>query len=445
MIKKFLIGNLIFFSFIMAMAKPFTINLGFFQLSISRILLIVMSIIFLANFKIYQNEHTTYSVKFVSIWFVYAILQGLYSWTISSSLWIKAVFFVSWYTLLALIFVKFITKIKDIKNIFYIIQMAVVVQMGFGIYEYLTRNYLFIVSYTKEQMDYMIAVQGKALPFAAQGNPNNFALLMLTGFFVSFACFKFSEKIVLKIFSLAVCGASVWFINLTGSRACLLGLALGIAFMIITNKKIRKKTVIILLAVLAGVTFLLLFGDVIYNIFINKILGYSNSSIKDSDNYRLSLISEGIRTCLQTLGMGTGAFGYSLAGQRGNVPWHNWWIEILTNYGLYIFIGYLIFYVKLFLNLFRSKQTAVDNDTQSIAGALCGFMVAFIISSISPASTLQIEWMGMIWAVIICFEKIIIVYKQKPQSLIINKIKDLKGKFKIEKNVFNFNNRKNNI
>jgi len=187
----------------------------------------------------------------------------------------------------------------------------------------------------------------------------------------------------------------------------------------ITNEKIRQKNIIILLPILISVTFLLLFDNVVYEFIFNKILNYSNSSVRESDGYRVSLIVNGIKSCVETFGFGTGTL-------IEKTPWHNWWIEVLSTYGVYIFVGYIIFYMKLFKNIFTFKEKSNDKDIKIISDSFCGFMAAFVIACISPASSLMIEWMGMIWALIICFENIVMVSLQQPQYMIRNIIKNEK-------------------
>ena len=82
---------------------------------------------------------------------------------------------------------------------------------------------------------------------------------------------------------------------------------------------------------------------------------------------------------------------------------HNWWIEILVGYGVVIFIGYIsIYFIKvktLFDAYLKSKESFIRNSSLG----LFGFMMAFVISSVSSSSNINTEWMWLFWAVLIAF------------------------------------------
>jgi len=74
---------------------------------------------------------------------------------------------------------------------------------------------------------------------------------------------------------------------------------------------------------------------------------------------------------------------------------HNWWMEILANYGVFIFAGDLILYISLFLNLWRGYKQVSNCAERMICEALLVGLVSFLIASIRSSSIIAFrpQWM----------------------------------------------------
>ena len=83
---------------------------------------------------------------------------------------------------------------------------------------------------------------------------------------------------------------------------------------------------------------------------------------------------------------------------------HNWWMLVLTEFGVLIFAAYLIFYVKLFRDLYHGMRSTDDPTVKSICLGLLCCMVGFILGGISPSSVMGMEWLWVFWAVAIAFQ-----------------------------------------
>lgn len=135
---------------------------------------------------------------------------------------------------------------------------------------------------------------------------------------------------------------------------------------------------------------------------------------ENSDNIRKNLILNGLLFLLPTLGMGTGIGGIEsymasnwVYETYGITNIHNWWMEILVGSGIFIFAGYIIFYIKLCRdNYSRYKSKNTTSLERSTAFAFLGFMIAFIIASISSSSNMGNEMLWVFWAIIIAFQGI---------------------------------------
>jgi teichuronic acid biosynthesis protein TuaE len=76
-------------------------------------------------------------------------------------------------------------------------------------------------------------------------------------------------------------------------------------------------------------------------------------------------------------------------GGRANA--HNWWIEILANYGIFIFAGYLIFFFSLLINLWRTWATLQDRTEKMLCEALLLGCITFIFAAISSSSIIALR------------------------------------------------------
>lgn len=68
---------------------------------------------------------------------------------------------------------------------------------------------------------------------------------------------------------------------------------------------------------------------------------------------------------------------------------HNWWLEVLVNGGVLMFVGYVLFYAALLWNLFR---VVVGSGDQLLAFAAAGLFVALVgytMGSLSPSSAIH--------------------------------------------------------
>ena len=234
---------------------------------------------------------------------------------------------------------------------------------------------------------------------------------MLFAVFITYICgkLKFPGKIIYYV----TLGSSAYLLFMTGSRANILGLILSFimfAYLSMKNKK-GRTAVLLFLAVLFVV--LLLTPDTLYNFFmtLNERLYFRFSAQSGSDVTRMNLVKNGLNFLADTFGFGTGAgnIEYWMANYRvyytGTITnIHNWWAEILTGYGLLIFILYVKFYIGLFLSIYRKYKRSDNKMHLSISlGIMCS-MVGFVIGSMSSSSNISSEWLWMFWAVAVAYQ-----------------------------------------
>jgi len=76
---------------------------------------------------------------------------------------------------------------------------------------------------------------------------------------------------------------------------------------------------------------------------------------------------------------------------RGITNPHNWWDEILVDYGIFIFAGYVLFYVGLVARLYKIHQHLGAGTEKMICEALLVSLVGFFLASISSSSIMALK------------------------------------------------------
>jgi len=97
---------------------------------------------------------------------------------------------------------------------------------------------------------------------------------------------------------------------------------------------------------------------------------------------------------------------YAVYGSSAITNMHNWWGELLTAYGVYFTLLYLVFYFSLFLTLFQKYRHSTERDTKILAMGFMAFQVIFVLGSVSSSSNIIRDWLWVVWGIIIAFQGI---------------------------------------
>ena len=112
----------------------------------------------------------------------------------------------------------------------------------------------------------------------------------------------------------------------------------------------------------------------------------------------------------ETIGFGVGAGNIEFwmdnykAYYTGTIRnMHNWWMEVLVGYGVFIFMGYIWTYLKMFKVFYKAYIKSDDKFIRTTSLGLISLMSAFVVSFISSSSNMGTSWMWMLWGVVIAF------------------------------------------
>lgn len=368
-------------------ASAFSVDLGFFQLSIFRALFLLFVAFVLLNLIFprksgyvfrFGNGYSFYIGVWV-FWCFYALTTFFWSYDFGN--WFYACF----YLFVGLFFLLFFSIVKfnkaQIFSILVAFNLSVFFQSIIGWYEVFSGNYFFV--YGQKAVSYSML----RMPVATMNNTNDFATGILAGIFVCLMCICLTRKKNLIIFHFICIAEYSVLLTFTQSRANLLALILGVSFCLL----IRRRKRLGLSITLVGGVFLIGF------IIINSL----DSRVGGSDNIRISLVLDGLDFLFDTycFGIGAGQGEWWLMHRSSHAIsdiyiFHNFWIEVLSCYGVLIFFLFLAMYINLFLTFFKKHMSKSFFEINCIAS---GYMIAFVLSSVSSSSLFSSEW---IWVFI---------------------------------------------
>lgn len=392
------------------------VNIGIFQLSLFRGLLIVLLYLILLNslsmntkFQPVIKKNNRFSIQFMMFWFLYALIT--IGWVKDYVGWIKSVYFLGIGILLIIIMITLLKTKYDILKTLKIFSFMIIIHNFIGWYEINTGNYIFLTDGISK-IDYYL----HQYPVSMFGNTNNYAVFLMFSIFILYICIINTKKKLFKLIYIGSTISSVILLFYTESRASILGLVIAlITFTLNSFKKSEIRKILFVLLPISAI-FLILNPSIIANVYNTIVDDFNDQS--SSNFIRMNLLINGIQILFSTYGFGTGAgnieywmFNYGELPTAGITNIHNWWGEILVGYGVVIFIFYCIFYFKLFKALKKKFKQARDKVDQSISLGLVSIMTGFIVASVSASSNIGSEWLWLFWAICIAYQGIELEHK----------------------------------
>lgn len=403
------------------------LGISYGKLYLFHIALLTYGIIGLFSLKTYKNE----LLKVINEP-PYLILIIIILWYLLSTVWsghkVSALIYTIYWIFGALIIFSFRIPDKDIienKKIFKIISIIVFVELvicfleGFTSFRFPISPYFDNVSLFGREISYDINLSPeiikdlKSTPTGFRWNPNDLATMMV----LIIPFFVFHKNIFYKfIGSFAAIGV----ITLTGSRAAFFALfILGIIFAILYTRRseIRKNLKLLsIIIVIAFAAFMIVkqytnhkFSNLLTTWDAAKIYvteSHENVNPYSSISIRQNLIKNGMKGFIETKGLGVGGGNSKYIGLEKGMAFtnnitslHNFWIEILVEGGVIIFILFMGWYFWIFWKLYKIARKTLNNDLYYFANAGSLAMIGFFIAAISMSSAIYFLPMWVLFGV----------------------------------------------
>jgi len=370
----------------------FLFNLGIFSLFPFRILLILLWVLVLL--RILYAGKVSVSIKkikpyliFLAAWLLYATMS--LTWSYSKIDALRYILFL--FSGLSLIFftIYYLSNFKDLKRLYYTWFFSPFIILPLALGPYLT---------VKRSPHQEISL----LHF----NANTFAfyLTLLLPFLICFLFFK--KKPIYYFIAVPLIIFIFYLLLATFTRSSYIAVILQILFFFALFLKTKAKFLLVTLSFLL-ILLVALFPLKQERFFYNwqdykkQVFTFSRdirlgfSSQQGALAERVNLFKNSLFALVQTSGFGLGAGNfpdyiryhpYLAYPQRHTVNAHNWWIEIYSEYGVWIFAAYSLFYVKIISSLYKAYQKTKIKDEKMIAGALFLSLVGFSFANMGPSS-----------------------------------------------------------
>lgn len=376
LINKITFRNKLLYMVIISLGLGQIINIAGLSLaeifSLLLLLYCLFEIIVDRKLVISKNNSINVLIGFFLFWLIYGLL--LFGFKGINENGEQSLFILINNIFVAIMMLYSIRNINDVKVINRAFLVSIVINLGIALWEINPGQHIGEIN----------SIMNNEYVFGVFYNQNDFATFLFYGLVSIIINFELSHKkkmdVFINVFLLLTTG---YILIKTGSRGGLLGMTLLftlIPIFIIVNK-IKKETRLYG----KSIDFLLILFSLATSFIISKILDLSFAGI---DSYRAYLADKGFDYFLNSglLGVGPGQTNYLVGG------WvHNLFLEILYDYGLFIWLGFIFMLWKLFSN-YKTKLSNL------LASAISSFIVVlpFVGISSSSANKLRSTWIILI-------------------------------------------------
>ncbi len=346
---------------------------------------------------------------FFMLWFGWALLSLL--WCDNRIDGLSNIYYL--FTGLCLIgFTPIYFKENDLRFLVIILIVVYFVVLFVGLWEYKTGQHLITSG----------DIVNSKVPRGIFKNPNDLAtylVLYLPLLYVTARyCLRRFITAPLAVVLVLMMGTGAFLVVNTGSRANMLSLALAAAAAaVIYLAQGRLKALRNMLAVICILIFIYI-GAAAVN---PKINYWSSRQYRIAKHHLVSLEYVGGESSARMIlfknsfyelnrhslmGVGAGNAEEHMKKYRSDnfilLALHNWWLEIIINYGFFIFILYIVFYLKLLSDLFVAAVRAGPGLVKVLAESSFIALVAFPIAAVSSSSLMYARFMWILFGTALC-------------------------------------------
>jgi len=347
-------------------------------------------------------------LQFLAFWLIYAVLS--LAWAASKADAIQDIIFLFMAVSIIFFVVYYFSNAKDLKRFYYLWLAVLGGLLLVGIWEHLTGQHLAVSGlFGETRARFMF------MPTAVFHNPNDFATYLALSIPFLFALIRYRRGIAARSIGLVVLLASLYLLLETSSRANYLAVVLEVAFLFTFLFKLKAKLRAIILGGLLILALVIALPRPMQR--ITGIIGEQIESITSpweltygSTGIRINLIKNSLIFLVRTAGFGVGAgnaeywmANFQVYDTYGILNPHNWWAEILVDYGIFVFAGYILFYLGLIARLYIIHRRLGDRTEKMICEALLVALAGFFLASISSSSIMALRPQWFLFAFALAF------------------------------------------
>jgi len=385
-----------------------SISLGLFYVYPFRGLLLlylaVSIVTFLHKGTIPYAKNNIFVINILFSWIVYALIQllwvhdpraaiGSLSYLVSGALMI----YFSSINLKKRNQVDFACKVWIATALFFVVIAMAEIYFGF----HLPRSKYFTV---------LVGEGRRFIPTSFFVNPNNLAVFIFLSFFLTLALVRAKKSILESTIGYIFLFFQLFVLIKTGSRLVMLAFVLSIFTYIIVHMFLDKKFLVKRFAQALAMLLVVAIGSIVLN--FHSIIENEISEIADQLEYgygsasvRVNITRRGFDMFVDSYMLGIGGGNTELYLEvpgkhdtHGIVNMHNFWMELLVEYGFFVFGLFVFLYLNLMRMLFLKCR---GND--ELATALFSIFIGLPVALMSPSSSLGFHPLWIFLAVVVPF------------------------------------------
>jgi teichuronic acid biosynthesis protein TuaE len=378
-----------------------------------RMLLLLLWILFATGILLHGKVDISHIkvrryLQFLGVWLLYAILT--LAWAASKTEAIRDIAFLFMSVSSIFFVVYYFSNGKDLKRFYYLWLAVFAGLLLIGIWEHLTGQHLPVSGYFGETR-----VRFMFRPSGVFHNINDFATFLALSIPFALGFFRYAKRLLTRLVGLGAVVVAFYLIVVTGSRANMLAVLLELAFVVLLLTNIRQKVKVTVVAGIFLATVVVFLPGPIRE-FSSEITGGLSTIAAQAEldtgsvGVRMNLARNGLIFLSSTAGFGVGAgsaeywmANFSRYDTSGILNPHNWWLEILVDYGIFIFAGYILLYLGLIRRLYEIYRRLDDRTDKMIDETLLVALVGFFFASISSSSIMAQKPQWFLFAFALAF------------------------------------------
>lgn len=377
-----------------------------------RILLPLLWLLFLFGVLINEGKLNVSHIKvrhylwFSAFWLVYAVVS--LAWAADKVDAIRHIIFLFMGLSLIFFVVFYFSNLKDLKRLYNLWLLILLGLIGIGLWEHATGTHLSVSALVNAPERFRFA------PTGVFYNQNGYATYLALSIPFVLAFIRYNDRLVQRLLGMAILIVSLYLVIVTYARANYLAIILGAAFWFLFLLKVKAKIKVLALTGILALLLFVAFPSWIQDVFGAVTVQLSSLATQVTTSpelgslaIRINLLRNSLIFLVNSCGFGVGAGNveYYMAnsqvydiGEALNV--HNWWAEILVNYGLFVFVGYVLFYLGLLTKLYKVHGKLINTSEKMICEALLVGLVVFFFACMSSGSimTLRPQWIFFAFA-----------------------------------------------
>jgi len=424
-LKKFLLYLTIISGFLGSVF--FSYDIGPFSIFPYRIFLPILWIFFILSLFLSHGRLDISKVKvknylvFLAIWLSYAFFSV--TWALSKPFAIRHLMFLLMAFSVIFFIVYYFSNIKDLKRSYYLWILILVALLLIGMWETLTGNHLPISGLIGAPF------VNRYMPSAVFDNSNDFATYIVLSIPFIISLVHYTKNIFIRLFGMVIFSLAFYLLVKTLSRANYIAVIFEFIFLFVflLNKRTKFKVTVMIGLIILAVVIAIPGSALIQYFFKNNVISQQIQSIYSpwslqygSIDVRINLIKNSLIFLLKSLGFGVGAGNaeyyiahYAVYNTRGILNLHNWWVEILVNYGVFVFIGYIILYYKLFRSFFKLYFRLDSGFERAACETVLLGLAGFLFASTSSSSIIAMRFHWLFFAFTLA---LLNYFKNKPKE-----------------------------